>query len=129
MADPSAKLVYWLTGVAGTGKTTIAESVAYMAADQKCLAATFFFSRTSGSAERRRAAAVIPTVACQLAYRHRMFYDSICDAISTDRDVCERQVALQAKTLLADALGSSTRSLPLPLLIVLDALDECDKEN
>jgi hypothetical protein len=129
MADPSAKLVYWLSGVAGTGKTTIAESVAYMAADQKCLAATFFFSRTSGSAERRRAAAVIPTVAYQLAYRHRMFYDCICDAISTDRDVCERQVALQAKTLLADALGSSTRDLPLPLLIVLDALDECDKEN
>jgi hypothetical protein len=28
MADPSAKLVYWLTGVAGTGKTTIAQSVA-----------------------------------------------------------------------------------------------------
>jgi hypothetical protein len=129
MEDPSAKLVYWLTGVAGTGKTTIAESVAYMAADQKCLAATFFFSRTSGSAERRRAAAVIPTVAYQLAYRHRMFYDCICDAISTDRDVCERQVAMQAKTLLSDALGGSPRSLPLPLLIVLDALDECDKEN
>jgi hypothetical protein len=129
MEDPSAKLVYWLTGVAGTGKTTIAESVAYMAADQKCLAATFFFSRTSGSAERRRAAAVIPTVAYQLAYRHRMFYDCICDAISTDRDVCERQVAMQAKTLLSDALGGSPRSLPLPLLIVLDALDECDKES
>jgi hypothetical protein len=129
MADPSAKLVYWLTGVAGTGKTTIAQSVAHTAADQKCLAATFFFSRTSGSADRRRAAAVIPTLAYQLAHRHQMFHDGICAAISTDRDVGERQVAMQAKTLLADALGGSRHVLPLPLLIVLDALDECDKEN
>jgi hypothetical protein len=129
MADPSAKLVYWLTGVAGTGKTTIAESVAYMAADQKCLAASFFFSRTGGSAERRRAAAVIPTIAYQLAHRHQMFRDCICSAISTDLDVGERQVVMQAKTLLVNALGGSRQSPPLPLLIVLDALDECDKEN
>jgi hypothetical protein len=129
MADPSAKLVYWLTGVAGTGKTTIAQSVAYMAEERGCLAATFFFSRTAGSVDRRRAAAVIPTVAYQLADRHHIFRDSICDAISSDRDVCERQVARQAKTLLADALGGSRRALPLPLLIVLDALDECNKEN
>jgi hypothetical protein len=129
MTDPSSKLVYWLTGVAGTGKTTIAQSVAYMAADRKCLAATFFFSRTSGSADRRRPAAVIPTVAYQLANRHKMFRDCICAAISTDRDVGERQVAMQAKSLLSDALGDSRQALPLPLVIVLDALDECDKEN
>jgi hypothetical protein len=129
MADPSAKLVYWLTGVAGTGKTTIAQSVASMAKERKCLAATFFFSRTSGSADRRRAAAVIPTLAYQLAYRHDMLRDYICGAISTDRDVGERQVAMQAKTLLADALEGSRQALPLPLVIVLDALDECDKEN
>jgi hypothetical protein len=129
MTDPSSKLVYWLTGVAGTGKTTIAQSVAYKAADRKCLAATFFFSRTSGSADRRRAAAVIPTLAYQLANRHKMFRDRICSAISNDRDVGERQVAMQAKTLLADALGGSRHVLPLPLVVVLDALDECDKEN
>jgi hypothetical protein len=129
MADPSAKLVYWLTGVAGTGKTTIAQSVAHTAADQKCLAATFFFSRTSGSADRRRAAAVIPTLAYQLAHRHQMFRDCICSAISTDRDVSERQVAMQAKSLLSDALGDSRQALPLPLVVVLDALDECDKES
>jgi hypothetical protein len=129
MTDPSSKLVYSLTGVAGTGKTTIAESVAYMAADRKCLAATFFFSRTSGSADRRRAAAVIPTLAYQLANRHKMLRDCICAAISNDRDVGERQVAMQAKSLLMDALGSSCHILPLPLVIVLDALDECDKES
>jgi hypothetical protein len=129
MADPSAKLVYWLTGVAGTGKTTIAQSVAHMAAEQGCLAATFFFSRTAGSAERRRAAAVIPTLIYQLAYRHEMFRECICRAVSSDRDICERLVATQAKTLFAEALQSSNQRLPLPLVIVLDALDECDKEN
>jgi hypothetical protein len=129
MADPSAKLVYWLTGVAGTGKTTIAQSVAYMAEERRCLAATFFFSRTAGSAGRRRAAAVIPTLVYQLAYRHDIFRDCICRAVSSDRDICERLVVKQAKTLFADTLQSSTRPLALPLVIVLDALDECDKEN
>jgi hypothetical protein len=129
MADPSAKLVYWLTGVAGTGKTTIAQSVAHMAEERGCLAATFFFSRTAGSAERRRAAAVIPTLIYQLAYRHEMFRDCICRAVFSDRDICERLVVKQAKTLFADALQSSNQPLPLPLVIVLDALDECDKEN
>jgi hypothetical protein len=129
MADPSAKLVYWLTGVAGTGKTTIAQSVAHMAEERGCLAATFFFSRTAGSAERRRAAAVIPTLTYQLAYRHEIFRDCICRAVSSDRDICERLVVKQAKILFADALQSSTRPLALPLVIVLDALDECDKEN
>jgi hypothetical protein len=129
MAEPSAKLVYWLTGVAGTGKTTIAQSVASMAEQRECLAATFFFSRMAGSVDRRRAAAVIPTVAYQLAHRHNIFRDRICGAISSDRDVRERQVARQAKALLTEALDGGPRALPLPLLIVLDALDECDKEN
>jgi hypothetical protein len=129
MADPSAKLVYWLTGVAGTGKTTIAQSVAYMTEERGCLAATFFFSRTAGSAERRRAAAVIPTLVYQLAYRHEIFRDCICRAVSSDRDICERLVVKQAKTFFADALQSSRRPPPLPLVIVLDALDEYDKEN
>jgi hypothetical protein len=129
MADSSSKLVYWLTGVAGTGKTTIAQSVAHMAEERGCLAATFFFSRTAGSAERRRAAAVIPTLIYQLAHRHEMFRDCICRAVSSDRDICERLVVKQAKILFADALQSSNRLLRLPLVIVLDALDECDKEN
>jgi Mrp family chromosome partitioning ATPase len=48
MADPSGKPVYWLTGVAGTGKTTIAQSVAMMAdaKERRCLFGSFFFSRT-----------------------------------------------------------------------------------
>jgi hypothetical protein len=129
MTDPSAKLVYWLTGVAGTGKTTIAQSVAHMAEDRGCLAATFFFSRTAGSAERRRAAAVIPTLVYQLAYSHEIFRDCICRAVSSDRDICERLVVKQAKILFADALQSRNQPLPFPLVIVLDALDECDKEN
>jgi hypothetical protein len=129
MQDPSAKRIYWLTGVAGTGKTTIAQSVAAMAEKHQCLAATFFFSRTADSAERRRAAAVVPTLAYQLAYRHETLREALCLAISSDRDVHERVIASQTKTLLSDALANIKHVFPLPLLVVLDALDECDKEN
>jgi hypothetical protein len=129
MEDPTSKLIYWLTGVAGTGKTTVAQSVAAMAEEDHCLAATFFFSRTSDAADRRRPAAVTPTIAYQLAYKHNTLRKQICHAISSDRDIRERTITTQAKTLLSDALATVVHSFPQPLLVILDALDECDKEN
>jgi hypothetical protein len=128
-AGRSTERVFWLSGLAGTGKTTVAQSVASRAAERGCLAATFFFSRTAGSAERRRAVAVIPTIAYQFAHRHKMFRDGICGVIPTDYDIGEHQVTRQAKTLLADGLQDIHPKLHAPLVIVLDALDECDKEN
>jgi signal recognition particle GTPase len=53
MADTNDKTVFWLTGVAGTGKTTVAKSIADMASKDKYLVITFFFSHTS--ADRRSA--------------------------------------------------------------------------
>jgi hypothetical protein len=80
--DASAKRIYWLTGVAGTDKTAVAQSVAQMAHDEDCLGATFFFSRTAETVERRRAAAVIPTIAYQFATKHSALHDAICRACS-----------------------------------------------
>lgn len=126
----SAKPVYWLKGVAGTGKTTVAQSVAKMARQTGFLAATFFFSRTSQDAERRRVAAVIPTIAHQLARKHVKFRSRLRVAIESEPDVREKGLENQVKTLLsADVLGHVTHTLPFPLVIVLDALDECEEER
>src|SRR6266576_4645838 len=39
------RCIFWLNGLAGTGKSTIARTVARRYFDQKCLGASFFFSR------------------------------------------------------------------------------------
>jgi hypothetical protein len=46
--DPLGKGMFWLCGVAGTGKSTIARTVAQYFADEGALAASFFFKRGGG---------------------------------------------------------------------------------
>jgi hypothetical protein len=42
------RCIFWLNGLAGTGKSTIARTVAHRYFDQKRLGASFFFSRGGG---------------------------------------------------------------------------------
>jgi hypothetical protein len=130
MADPSGKPVYWLIGVAGTGKTTIAQSVAMMAdaKERRCLFGSFFFSRT-GAADRRSAAAVIPTLVYQLALKNGLFCSRLCNAIDSEPDLFRKKVEVQAKGLLSDTCTSIFSRFLHPLVVVIDALDECDKQQ
>jgi hypothetical protein len=117
--------VYWLKGLAGTGKTTIACSVAELAAQQGSLGATFFFSRTDIA--RRTPTLVIPTLAYRLARWRLELRRLVCDAVEKHPDIADHgSVREQARRLLAE--GLSALSSPVPrILIILDALDECDK--
>jgi hypothetical protein len=123
--DSSRERVFWLNGLAGTGKTTVARTIATRAHKQGRLAAAFFFSRNI--AVTRSPSAVLPTIAYQLAHYQHLFRTAVCAAVGADEDVRDRGVTIQA-----DALFSNLRGITVPdtpLLIVLDALDECYLEN
>jgi hypothetical protein len=123
--DPSYERVFWLNGLAGTGKTTVARTIAARAHEQGRLAAAFFFSRNI--AATRAPSVILPTIAYQLAHYQQAFRSSVCTAIASDEDVSTRVIAAQAR-ILFDKM--SLVSVPNePLLIVLDALDECDVEG
>jgi hypothetical protein len=126
MAETNEKTVFWLTGVAGTGKTTVAKSIADMANKDKYLVVTFFFSHTS--ADRRDHTKVIPTLAYQLA-RDARLRPHIVAAINSDQDIATASTAVQVKKLLLDGLGSPSSLHEDRVLIVLDALDECQKDS
>jgi hypothetical protein len=120
--------IYWLKGMAGTGKSTIALTVAREYSAKKRLGASFFFSRGGGDlASTRRFAA---TIAVQLTEASPQLRRHITDAaVATHRihtlglyDQWERLV-LQPLALL------SKEALPHPLVIVIDALDECDNND
>jgi hypothetical protein len=123
--DSSRERVFWLNGLAGTGKTTVARTMAARAYDQGRLGATFFFSRNVAAA--RDPAAILPTIAYQLAHYQSPFCASICTSLSFDKDVRDRGILAQARVLF-DNLSHVALS-DTPLLIVLDALDECHLEN
>jgi hypothetical protein len=126
MADTKDKPVFWLTGVAGTGKTTVSKSVADMASEENYLVVTFFFSHAY--TDRRDYSKVIPTLAYQLA-QDVALRPLIVAEIDSDKNVATSSTAIQAKKLLFDGLRAPSSSIERGVLIVLDALDECQKDS
>jgi hypothetical protein len=127
MMNLASKKVFWLKGAAGTGKTTIARSVAEKASKRNFLGATFFFSRASP--DRRDFKSVIPTIAYQLADRDPRLRSRIAAALEDDNTLRTADVAIQAKELLLEALRAPFLDPPLCWLLVVDALDECDRAD
>jgi hypothetical protein len=121
-SSADASFALWLCGIAGTGKTAVAHSVCEMLEEH--LGAAFFFSRDS--VDRRRPSNVIPTLMYQLADFNSAFREYICRAIEDDRAIASRSMQKQAEKLVGDVLNSVDDGQIAPVLIVLDALDECD---
>lgn len=72
--------IFWLSGMAGTGKSTIARTLARNLNKCNSLGGSFFFSRASGSSNN--AANFVGTLAYKLANKSPQFKDRICEAIS-----------------------------------------------
>jgi len=117
--DPQDRHVFWLNGLAGTGKSTIAQTFAEMAANNGTLGASFFCSRDY--LDRKELKNIFPTLAYQLACRYPSFRSQIIRAIRRDPSVASNSLISQLKDLIANPL-SSTR---ISCVIVVDALDEC----
>lgn len=127
--DPRAALVFWMNGMAGTGKSTISRSVARACADQGRLGASFFFSR--GQGDLGHAARFFTSLAVQLANVHPTLKRYICEAIADHPDIAQRALRDQWKELIMRPLAKlKSNSLPSSILtLVVDALDECNRED
>jgi hypothetical protein len=120
--------VMWLNGLAGTGKSTIARTVAAAARERGILAASFFFSRDHQ--ERRRSANIVPSIAYQLALWRDELRGPISEAVSENMNIADQHMAEQVDTLLIRSFDNKIlKNRPSCALLVLDALDECDKEK
>jgi hypothetical protein len=126
---PSGEYIFWLNGMAGTGKSTIARTIAEKFADQKRLGASFFFSR--GKSDLESADKLFPTIACQLADLLPALKPYLCEAIGECSDIAQRSLSEQWKKLVLQPLSILGQNSPLPstLILVIDALDECEDED
>ncbi|KAF8533431.1 WD40-repeat-containing domain protein [Trichophaea hybrida] len=121
--------IYWLNGMAGTGKSTIAHTVARDCHDQKRLGASFFFSR--GQGDLGHAAKFFTSLATQLANTLSVLKPYICRAIAENPDISERGLAEQWKYLIFQPL-SHAQDVSLQsrqYILIIDALDECEGEK
>ena len=77
--NPQDQPVFWLNGLAGTGKSTIAQTFSEMANQGGILGASFFCSRDY--LERKALEDTFPMPGHQLAYRYPQFRDHLIKAI------------------------------------------------
>ena len=124
--DPSAPPIFWLHGLAGTGKSTIARTIGVRAKEEGYIIASFFFSGV-GTAGLRDPTYVFPTLAHQLAASHKDLNRIIGDAVIGSSDIDHRMVLDQFQTLVAAPLNAwhAESKNTTRILIILDAVDEC----
>ncbi|KAF8751703.1 WD40 repeat-like protein [Rhizoctonia solani] len=91
------------------------------------LGASFFCSRTIP--ECRRVKHIIPSIAYQLARFSLPFRCALSKALSADIDAHALALNVQYKKLIEDPLAAVKDCLPADLIVVIDALDECDNED
>ena len=129
--------VYWLFGQAGSGKSTIAYTIARRFelapddADTITLAGNFFCSRQFE--ETRESKCIIRTIAYHLALRCPSFANTLGGSKKINPVMVNRNIKVQLQDFLVEPWLASRHpdpSTPAPnYLIVIDALDEIDGEG
>ncbi|KAG8677916.1 hypothetical protein FRC08_018216, partial [Ceratobasidium sp. 394] len=126
-SDDNSKKIYWLNGMAGTGKTTIAYSLCERLEGVQKLAASFFCSRQLPAC--REVNRILPTISYQLSRFSRPFRHAVSRVLEQDPDVHDQPLLEQLGRLIAEPLNQIGHTLPFGLVIVIDALDECHNEE
>ena len=121
--DSETSPIFWLNGLAGTGKSTIAQTASErMFADGR-LGASFFCSR--GFEDRNNLQLIFPTLAFQLAHKYPDFRSLLIPILQSDPDMVHESLQDQVQKFLVEPL----RSANISTVIVIDALDECRDEE
>jgi hypothetical protein len=109
--------------LAGTGKSTIAQTIAERVFAEGQLGASFFCSRDFE--DRRNLHFIFPTLAIQLARRYPKFRSIFIPLVKSDPEIAHESLYNQMNKLIIRPLIKSSIST----VIVIDALDECKDEE
>ncbi|KAF5312216.1 hypothetical protein D9619_003683 [Psilocybe cf. subviscida] len=124
-ADPDRPPIFWLNGLAGIGKTTIAHTIASLLDEKNQLAGSFFFLRSDDYLKDARL--VFPTLALQLSEVDPLIRTRLVEVLENDPGCVTRSLLTQFDKLILDPI--SAVSFSKPLILVLDALDECQPSS
>lgn len=124
-----AKTVFWLNGMAGTGKSTISRTLARAFSDTGQLGATFFFKK--GESGRGDLAKFFTTLSADLISKQPDVSDHILQVLTKTPSIVKKTSQTQFNKLILEPLEAFCSSSPdtRSIVIIVDALDECDKED
>ncbi|KAF8344301.1 uncharacterized protein EI90DRAFT_3029142 [Cantharellus anzutake] len=113
-----------LTSVAGAGKTSIVHTIADRCNREAILLLCFFF--TVG--EQPRPDCLFSGIAQALAKRDADYRAFIISALRKDPTLSTAPFTMQFKKLVASPLLHKPPPSDRPMVVIIDTLDECDKE-
>ncbi|KAF8751847.1 Encoded by [Rhizoctonia solani] len=125
--NPQKPNIYWMNGMAGTGKTTIAYTFAESLKSRGLLGASFFCTRTSS--ECKDVGRIIPTITYQLALYSMSFQSAVVKVLGSNPDIGTRAITEQCERLIKEPIMQAKDDIPDGLVVVIDALDECSNAN
>ncbi|KAH8988299.1 WD40 repeat-like protein [Lactarius hatsudake] len=135
VSEDASKRLFFLSGIAGCGKSSVATSVANSLHLRGCLSGSFFFKRDK---ELRNTANLLHTIAYSIALRHEPYRNAILDVLKprTYMPIEDRRPLNQFNELFLRPLNmirnkssitaSHSPSNQAIIAIVVDALNECD---
>ncbi|PAV19324.1 nucleotide-binding-oligomerization-domain like receptor [Pyrrhoderma noxium] len=118
--------IFLLTGAAGTGKSTVARTIAEEFEMEGKLGCYIFFQRGKAGLQSSITSTVIRTIAYNLARTNSVIAECILAVVTGDVESIFASTEIMFKRLLHEPLLLATeKGLCDPILFVLDALDEC----
>ncbi|CAG7848136.1 SubName: Full=Related to WD40-repeat protein (Notchless protein) {ECO:0000313/EMBL:CCA75040.1} [Serendipita indica DSM 11827] len=117
--DTSGKPIFWLCDIAGSGKSTVAMSAGMHWQGEGLLGGQFFFS--IASSEGSTTEKFCSTIARELVQHIPELALYVAQAIKRNPSWMRRSLHEQLQTLVLSPL----RHLRRPVILVIDALDEC----
>ena len=134
LSEESSPRLFLLSGVAGSGKSAVATSVANSLHQRRSLSGSFFFKR---DVEKLRIPAnLIHAVAYSIAQQYKPYMDVLMNTLKSNPAIEDAALSLQFDALLKGPLNeisnTSSTNLAHPssnqpcVTFIVDALDECD---
>jgi len=123
LTDKKDRRVFWLYGLAGTGKSAIAQTFAETSFADGKLGASFFCSRDFGDGTDLHM--IFPSLAFQLAHRHSAFRRELLQVLGASPDVGRESLCSQVEKLIVGPLKAAR----IQTLIIIDAIDKCGAQE
>ncbi|KAF7979448.1 hypothetical protein HWV62_42247 [Athelia sp. TMB] len=127
--DREGNPVCWMSGPAGFGKSAVSQTVTELCAHDGTLAASFFFLRGAGA--RSSINHFITTLAFQITVSVPKVKPIVAMVLQRDPTIFHQSITYQLQNLIFTPLTilAQTNTPSRALLIVIDALDECNDRN
>jgi len=117
--------IYWIHGLPGIGKTSLAHSVCKRLHNKQRLAGAFFCQRDDANMSDIRN--ILPTLISKLAENFPPFRSIVADRLRSDPNLTSKSMD---DSLFLDFICNLPRHPKHTLVFVIDALDECgDDQN